>query len=87
MDPTMLQIPKDPYLDYNAQAARTALACVDCPPPAPCVSGCPQGADVPGVMALVRRAACERLPLARWLLDEEGLATAQIADQIYDCYN
>ncbi len=69
-----------------ARVARVALSCLECSP-APCMAVCPQTADVPEVMRVVRRAACERMPLARWLLDDERLEAARVADQISDSYN
>lgn len=82
-----LNIPKDPYREYDAElVARMALACLECDP-APCMLNCPQRADVPQVMRLARRAACEGLALPRWLLDEERLEAARVADSICDSYN
>ncbi len=81
-----VNIPKDPYRDYDAEAvAKIALSCLDCDP-APCMTGCPQRADVPQVMRLARRAACEGLVLSRWLMDDERLEAARTADQICDSY-
>ncbi len=82
-----LNIPKDPYREYDAEAvARMALACLECDP-APCMLNCPQRADVPQVMRLARRAACEGIALSRWMLDDERLIEAQVSDAIADSYN
>ncbi len=68
------------------RVARTAAACLECSP-APCMAVCPQGADVPEVMRAVRRAACARLPLAQWLLDDERVEAERVAAQIGEAYN
>ncbi len=74
------------YPDESLErVARAAMACLECSP-APCMAACPQMADVPQVMATVRRAACEGLPLARWLLGDDRLEAARVADQICEAY-
>ena len=82
------KIPKDPYLGYDArEAVRSALACMECPTPAPCTILCSQGVNIPKVMYWVGMAACEELVLSRWLMNEEEIEVARIADQICDSYN
>ena len=82
------RIPKNPYLGYDArEAVRSALACMECPTPAPCTTLCSQGVNIPKVMYWVGMAACEGLVLSRWLLNEEEIETARIVDQICDSYN
>ena len=88
MDVNLSKIPKDPYLGYDAkEAVRSALLCLDCPHPAPCMMVCSQGVNIPKVMYWVGLAVCENLVLSRWLLDEEQVEAARITDQICDCYN
>lgn len=82
------RIPKDPYLGYDAPAvAHMAMACLQCPPAAPCTLSCPRGADVPRVMRLAGQAACEGLALTRWFWDEERVESARICDAIADAYD
>lgn len=83
-----MNIPKNPYLGYDvSQAARGALACVECPTPAPCQLACAHDVNIPQVLRWARSAACEGLALSRWLMDEEEVEAARIADEICDCYN
>lgn len=84
----MSNIPKDPYLGYDAvSAARAAAACLHCASPAPCTMSCPREADIPGVMRLAGQAACEGLQLSRWFWDEDRIEAARICDTISDSYN
>ena len=79
---------QDPRKDFDPLAvARMAAACLDCPPPAPCVRGCPPAADIPQVMRLIRQVACESLPLAQWLLTAERRAELETTERLFDCYN
>lgn len=81
-------IPKDPYLGFDAvKVARVAAACLQCRPPAPCTSSCPQNADIPGVMRLAGQAACEGLSLTRWFQSSEQVESSRICDDISDSYN
>jgi hypothetical protein len=80
--------PQDPYLGFDAPGlARVAAACLHCPPPAPCTLACPNQSNIPAVMLLAGRAACEGLALTRWLWDRERVETARITDAIADAYN
>ena len=82
------QIPKDPYLGYDAQAvARLAAACLQCGQPAPCTRACRRQADIPRVMRLAGQAACEGLALARWFDGREDVEAARVCDAIADSYN
>ena len=82
------KVPNDPYLGYEAAAvARAAAACLQCTPPAPCTLSCPQQTDIPGVMRMAGRAACEGLSLIRWFQDHERVESARICDAISDSYN
>jgi hypothetical protein len=82
------QLPKDPYLGYDAQeVARAAGACLHCKPPVPCTLACPRQTDIPRVMGLAGQAACEGLNLTRWFLDRERVEAARISDLISDAYN
>ena len=88
MDVNLSHIPRNPYLGYDAkEAVRSALACLECPTPAPCQMFCSQGVNIPKVIYWMWLATCEGLVLSRWLLDEEQVEAARIADQICDCYN
>ena len=81
-------IPKDPYLGYDAvSVAHAATACLQCASPAPCMLACPRETDIPGVMRLAAHAACEGLQLSRWFWDEERVEVARICDAITDAYN
>jgi NADPH-dependent glutamate synthase beta subunit-like oxidoreductase len=81
-------VPKDPYLGYDAlQVARLGAACLQCPSPAPCTLSCARGADIPRVMRLAGQAACEGLALTRWFLDSERVESARICDAISDAYS
>lgn len=81
-------LPKDPYLGYDAvKAARAATACLQCASPAPCTLACPREADIPRVMRIAGQAACEGLQLTRWFWDEERVESARICDAITDAYN
>ena len=83
-----MNISKNPYLGYDVnEAARSALACLECPTPAPCQMACAQGVDIPKVMRWAGMAACEALALPRWLMTDEEVEDARIADDICDCYN
>jgi hypothetical protein len=80
-------IPRDPYLGYNAlRVARMAAACLQCTAPAPCTLACSRGADIPAVMRLAGRAACEGLSLPRWFWDRDQVEAARIADAITEAY-
>jgi NADPH-dependent glutamate synthase beta subunit-like oxidoreductase len=82
------QIPKDPYLGYDAvEVAQMASACLQCPSPAPCTLSCSRQADIPRVMRLAGQAACEGLQLTRWFLEDEQVEAARICDAITDVYN
>jgi len=82
------QIPRDPYLQYDANwLAGVASACAGCGDPAPCTQVCSNSVDIPAVMQLAGRAACEGLALARWTMSLEEVETARITDAIADCYN
>jgi NADPH-dependent glutamate synthase beta subunit-like oxidoreductase len=82
------KIGRDPYLGFDAlQVARSAVACLQCPPPAPCTLACPREADIPGVMRLAGHAACEGLALSRWFGERERIEAARICDAITDAYN
>ena len=82
------QIPKDPYLGYDAvDVARMASACLQCPSPAPCTLSCSRQADIPRVMRFVGEAACEGLQVSRWFLEKEQVEAARICDDITDAYN
>jgi NADPH-dependent glutamate synthase beta subunit-like oxidoreductase len=82
------QIPKDPYLGYDAQAvARLAAACLQCVSPAPCTQACRRQADIPRVMRLAGQAACEGLALARWFGEREDVEADRVCDAISDSYN
>ncbi|TFH35395.1 MAG: hypothetical protein E4G99_07380 [Anaerolineales bacterium] len=82
------QIPKDPYLGFDAQTvARMASACLHCPSPAPCSLSCSRQADIPRVMRLAGQAACEGLQLSRWFWDSERVEVGRICDAITDAYN
>jgi NADPH-dependent glutamate synthase beta subunit-like oxidoreductase len=82
------QIPKDPYLGYDAvQVARMASACLHCASPAPCTLACSRQTDIPRVMRLVGEAACEGLHFTRWLWEQERVEAARICDAITDAYN
>ena len=81
-------IPKDPYLGYDAaQVAQMAAACLHCSPPAPCTLSCPRDTDIPRVMRLAGHAACEGLLLRRWFLDEETIEATRICEAIADSYH
>jgi NADPH-dependent glutamate synthase beta subunit-like oxidoreductase len=81
-------VPKDPYLGYDAQeVARLGAACLQCPSPAPCTLSCARGADIPRVMRLAGQAACEGLALNRWFWDRERVEDARICDAISDAYS
>ncbi|HSB88676.1 MAG TPA: hypothetical protein VLD63_01480 [Anaerolineales bacterium] len=81
-------IPRDPYLGYDAQSvARLAAACLQCASPSPCTDACRRHADIPRVMRLAGQAACEGLALSRWFLDREAVEAARISDAIADSYN
>ncbi|MGA9532704.1 MAG: hypothetical protein WBR18_08330 [Anaerolineales bacterium] len=81
-------ISRNPYLEYDAKAlAGMAMACANCADPAPCTQVCSQDVDIPGVMRLAGRAACEGLAMARWTMSTEEVETARITDAIADCYN
>jgi hypothetical protein len=43
--------------------------------------------DIPKVMRWAGMAACEALALPRWLMTDEEVEHARIADDICDCYN
>ncbi|MFN2147638.1 MAG: hypothetical protein ACK2T2_04550 [Anaerolineales bacterium] len=82
------QLRNDPYLGYDAElVARTAAACLQCLPPAPCTLACSRNADIPQVMRLAGQAACEGLALTRWFWSEERVEAARITDEICDSYN
>jgi len=82
------QIPKDPYLGYDAvKVARMASACLQCPSPAPCTLSCSRQADIPRVMRFVGEAACEGLQISRWFWEKEQVEAARICDDITDAYN
>jgi NADPH-dependent glutamate synthase beta subunit-like oxidoreductase len=82
------EIPKDPYLGYDAVAvARWGAACLQCVSPAPCTQACHRHADIPRVMRLAGQAACEGLALPRWFQDREAVEAARIADALTDCYS
>jgi NADPH-dependent glutamate synthase beta subunit-like oxidoreductase len=82
------QIPKDPYLGYDALAVvRMASACLHCDSPAPCTLACSRQADIPRVIRLAGQAACEGLQLTRWFWAEEQVEAARICDAITDAYN
>lgn len=81
-------IPKDPYLGYDAhEVARLGAACLQCPSPAPCTLSCARGADIPRVMRLAGQAACEGLAVSRWFSDAERVESARICDAISDAYS
>lgn len=80
-------IPRHTHLGYNAIAvARTAAACLQCFPPAPCTRACPRGSDIPSVTRFAGQAACEGLALTRWFWDDERLEAARITDPICESY-
>jgi hypothetical protein len=82
------RMPRDPYLGYdNLNVARAAAACLQCGAPAPCTLACGHQTDIPRVMRLAGQAACEGLALTRWLLDQEQVEAARLADEICDSYN
>lgn len=82
------RIPRDPYLQYDPKwLAGAASACASCGDPAPCTQVCSHGVDIPAVMRLAGRAACEGLALTRWTMSLEQVETARITDAIADCYN
>lgn len=82
------QIPRDPYLGYDAErVARIAAACLQCQAPAPCTLACSRASDIPAVMRLAGQAACEGLSLPRWFWDHDRLEAARIADAITEAYN
>jgi NADPH-dependent glutamate synthase beta subunit-like oxidoreductase len=82
------QIPKDPYLGYDAlEVAHMASACLQCSSPAPCTLACSRQADIPRVMRLAGQAACEGLQLTRWFWEKERVEAARICDAITDAYN
>ncbi|HLC02217.1 MAG TPA: hypothetical protein VJK02_04215 [Anaerolineales bacterium] len=81
-------IPRDPYLGYDAlPVARLGAACLQCPSPAPCTLSCGHGADIPRVMRLAGQAACEGLALTRWFWDRDQVEAARIGDAIADAYS
>jgi hypothetical protein len=82
------QIPKDPYLGYDAAGlAQMASACLQCSTPAPCTLACSRQADIPRLMRLAGQAACEGLQLTRWFWEDERVEAARISDAITDAYN
>ena len=82
------RLPRDPYLGYDTlNVARAAAACLQCGAPAPCTLACGHQTDIPRVMRLAGQAACEGLALTRWLLDQEQVEAARLADEICDSYN
>jgi hypothetical protein len=88
MGTAMESFRKDPYVGYDASlVARAAKVCADCGEFAPCTVACSHAVDVPGIVQLAGRAACEALPLLRWFLDRESVEAARITDMICDSYN
>jgi hypothetical protein len=81
-------IPRDPYLGYDAlRVARMAAACLQCSAPAPCTLACSHQTDIPAVMRLAGQAACEGLSLPRWFWDRDRVEAARITDAIAEAYN
>jgi NADPH-dependent glutamate synthase beta subunit-like oxidoreductase len=79
---------KDPYVGYDAPAvARAAQVCAKCGEFPPCTVACVHAVDVPGLVSLAGRAACEALPLVRWFQERETVEAALITDMICDSYN
>ncbi len=80
-------IPRDPYLGYDAmRVARMAAACLQCSPPAPCTLACSRQADIPAIMRLAGQAACEGLSLPRWFWERDRVEAARISDAINEAY-
>ena len=79
--PAPKRAPKDLSFDHNIpEAVRMALACLECPTPAPCQMTCSQNVNIPKVMYWVSMAACEGLVFSRWLAAEEEIEETWITE-------
>jgi hypothetical protein len=78
----------EPYPGYDAEVAvRFALSCLQCPDPAPCVSHCQQGADIPGVMRWIGQTGCAGFSLMNWARLQDEAAASQTAGELCAAYN
>jgi hypothetical protein len=83
-----VDIRKDPYVGYDPQVvADAAAACLACGEAPACMQACGQHVDIPAIVRLAGKAACEALVLPRWFKSREEVESARVTDMICDSYN